>query len=596
MAIEQLAAVIAAQGDDFELDEILQLEGVSPDSWASAKQHWLPKLAVDETLRAQYDGSLVQAQERLDREVSPIASELDAWVAFLLQCEAHSNEQLAEQHGLTLNDFARLQRKWQARFEADDKLAEQAKQLREQATRDATSKAAPALPISVLARPLRPSPYAPGAESDDQPQTAGAKPALPPLSLEVLAAILIECSLDIELSHSYRSHGFASAAHAQAALIHWQQQLEADPEAQDTLQDILDRRRQTPAAPPSAASPSAAPFSSPSSAGAPAAAPVPAAAGLASNAHAREHFHSPWQQGAAAPAATDHRAASPAVALPPLPFDATGTFQPLSLGEEGATAPVSGPDATTFATPALQPEDALPFSSDAPRDPAPAVPDDTSALDRTTGLDAQLLAIDALPFGPTDTDATTPEAAVPSQQAGSLDTTGFLDSNLLDLDEMPFDDVASPAARFRAAPAPQQQPLQPHQAKPGELRPELRDQDATAAVSALSLVQLARPPLPFATPKQIGAVAPQRRAKASTFVGRLPTLTVDQYACYIAERDCYPEHLAYVMQRYGVPAGGGHGVMALRWAARLVAHPAEQQRYAEAYHQYHEWLGSQRPG
>ncbi len=131
LAIEQLAAVIAAQGDDFKLDEILALEGVTPQAWSGAKQEWMPKLALDETLRSRYDASLTDAQERLTRTVSPIESELPAWVGFLTECEATSSEAVGERYGLTLNDFARLQRKWQARFEEDEKLADQAKKLRQ---------------------------------------------------------------------------------------------------------------------------------------------------------------------------------------------------------------------------------------------------------------------------------------------------------------------------------------------------------------------------------------------------------------------------------------------------------------------------------
>ncbi len=499
-----------------------------------------------------------------------------------------------------------------------------------------------AAPPSTAARPALAGPPPPSEPTADADTTA-----VPPLSLETLAAILIEFSLGVELSSTYASHGFVSAAVAQSALLAWQQQLDDDPDAQDALQDIVDRQRNQSAV----------------------------AATTAPAALAPPPQRSPWQGESAdmpiassAPIRTQldtTAAATPAPQLPPLPFDSTGAFQPLALTDaeiatarraqhvgdtamatpvitdslpfEDGVTPITTPPShvavppaatvhqTALATPALQLDDPLPFTTSQSPAAAPSPTTVPSPLDQTTGMDQQMLAIEALPF---DTDNSAQH--VPST---NLDATGFIDSALMHLDEMPFDDAPSPIAAARPASKMANTPLKPHQAVPGKVNPAIQQITMTRAIEALSQSQLTPIPLPFATTTSLGVEAvtdavshgsntgdarsgsatvavagrivtrtavparnaagnSRRRAKAITFVGQLPTLTVDQYACYIAERTLYPNHLAQVRTRYGVISEDGHGVMALRWAARLAAHPRQRQRYAEAYQQYIDWLHS----
>src|SRR5688572_3530212 len=153
----QYAAVQAALDEEFELDQVLDVEGLEAAAWREAHDLYRAKLATDAATFARFEGRLREAQDRLGRTVAPIDTDLEAWAAFLTVWKQHPepNELLAS-NGLRTSDLMRLERNWRKKLAADGKLTTRAAELA--ARNDETPTSLPSIrPGATL---LTPSPAA----------------------------------------------------------------------------------------------------------------------------------------------------------------------------------------------------------------------------------------------------------------------------------------------------------------------------------------------------------------------------------------------------------------------------------------------------
>ena len=178
MAIERLAlahyaAVKAAVAEGFTLDEVLTVEGLSPEDFKRADATWKTELATNPHLLGKYAEALAHAEGRLDRTVEPLAVDAAAWTSFLAAIETHEHAlDLLATLGLGVNDLSRLARHWSRRLEAEPALAKRLAELRKK-----TSAAIPTIKVGPPI--LRPSPMAKGKDKDAPDLPAAASPLIP---------------------------------------------------------------------------------------------------------------------------------------------------------------------------------------------------------------------------------------------------------------------------------------------------------------------------------------------------------------------------------------------------------------------------------
>lgn len=125
------AAVRAGIAEGFLLDEVLTVEAIPKDLWATEEIAWKVKLVSDPAALDHYKAELAQAEDWLDRKVSPLEDDLGAWLAFLdsFAASPDATRMLAELD-LGQNDLARLQRKWEKRAKTDPNHAARIAELR----------------------------------------------------------------------------------------------------------------------------------------------------------------------------------------------------------------------------------------------------------------------------------------------------------------------------------------------------------------------------------------------------------------------------------------------------------------------------------
>jgi hypothetical protein len=163
-SLAQYAAVVAALAEGFALDAVLAVEGVRATDWRRAARAWRTHLVEQAAkkdgseLFQHYEKELATAEDRLGRSVAPLDDDLNAWLAFLHAWAAEAEPAaLLEQLGMTMNDVARLRRRWDARMASDERLRKQAEDEAKGARR-----ALP--PIRLGEALLRPSPATKGKE------------------------------------------------------------------------------------------------------------------------------------------------------------------------------------------------------------------------------------------------------------------------------------------------------------------------------------------------------------------------------------------------------------------------------------------------
>ncbi|MDI1448336.1 hypothetical protein [Polyangium sp. 6x1] len=120
VSLAHYAAVRAALAEGFALDEVLAVEGIKARAWKKADVAWKKKLAGAPAFFGEFENELAEAEDWLARRVKPLDDDPAAWVSFL---HAYMNSAdpigLLAGAGLGLNDVARLERRWARRVEED---------------------------------------------------------------------------------------------------------------------------------------------------------------------------------------------------------------------------------------------------------------------------------------------------------------------------------------------------------------------------------------------------------------------------------------------------------------------------------------------
>ena len=121
------AAVVAARGEGYPLEVVLEHEGISLDAWEDAEERWAMRLTEsaegDLSLFDAMDRELSVQRARFARPVEPLDDDLDQFMVFQrhLTIAERPVVMLAE-HGLFLGDWVRLTERWAERFAADSEL------------------------------------------------------------------------------------------------------------------------------------------------------------------------------------------------------------------------------------------------------------------------------------------------------------------------------------------------------------------------------------------------------------------------------------------------------------------------------------------
>lgn len=132
VSLAHYARVSAALEESFPLPLALDAAGLDERAWQRAKVVWRRRLAEDPAELEAYKVELTRAQEDLSRKVAPIDEDPAAWVAFLHAMGASdAPAKWLAKNGLTVNDLARLSRRWDRRVKEDDSIAKRLGELRD---------------------------------------------------------------------------------------------------------------------------------------------------------------------------------------------------------------------------------------------------------------------------------------------------------------------------------------------------------------------------------------------------------------------------------------------------------------------------------
>jgi hypothetical protein len=235
--------VRAARAEGFALHEVLKVEGVSAAAWSRADPLWKLRLVDDRQAFTLYEAELAQAEDWLDRDISPLHGDLAAWLAFLDAYSAHPRPaELLTASKLGVNDLSRLTRSWEHRAAEDASIPAQIARLRE-------GTPAPLPPIvvqpAVLRRSRGSAPVAP--IHADTPAAAGlaavADTNLAPGKMRFYRYVAIKASLANspgDEAQVLERFGVVDFATIDAG---WQALLRDDPELAREYRALLDAQR-----------------------------------------------------------------------------------------------------------------------------------------------------------------------------------------------------------------------------------------------------------------------------------------------------------------------------------------------------------------
>jgi hypothetical protein len=379
VSLEQYAGVTVALAEGLPIEAILANERIPADAWARADVAWKVRAAKDASVLAQLVGKRAVAEDVLARGVTPIDSDLAAWMSFLQAYAAHPSPfAMLDGAGLGLNDLSRLHRRWSRRMAADESLQKQAAEL-------ARKGPGPLPPIRVEPAVLKLFPWSPGpAPVVAPPAPKVAVPAdtsLAPGKLRLYSYVAVKAHLAENPGDDERTLKKLGVQDFATTDAGWQVILRGDPELERDYRSLLDAQRAKlraakrsssapggagPAPPPAPAAAAPAPAPAPAAAAAPgAAAPAPAMpvvrpapSKLAGTSLALDVPHKPALPFAAgAPPAPPPPAAPPpapaaAAPMPPPRSDLAGTSLALDVPHKAA----------------------LPFAAGAPPAPAAVAP------------------------------------------------------------------------------------------------------------------------------------------------------------------------------------------------------------------------------
>ena len=236
VALGQLAAVHAAVLEGFELDEVLDVEGVPKPRWLSADAAWKGLLASDEEACERYAAALAEHRVRLGSAIAPLDDDIVSWMRFLRSYAAHEDAfGWLSSLGLNVNDLARLQSRWQQLMDEHDVFAKRAAEVSREL--DEEEPGVPLPKIVIVERALTPSQFA--IPLADRPSTTAAREAAAvallnrcaTLGLDRFAALIMDLEDKDEEARADVFAGYdLTTERAQPILSAWQARLDSDPQ------------------------------------------------------------------------------------------------------------------------------------------------------------------------------------------------------------------------------------------------------------------------------------------------------------------------------------------------------------------------------
>lgn len=182
VALDAYAFVHAALAEGHSLESVLTHEGIDPLGWSAIDEAWADALSdsidTDLVLSDAYDAELMNAQDRFERSVEPLASDYAAFLRFTREWSAAEDPgQFLRDHELRLPDMMRLQRSWGTRIREEEDLRRRAAEAAEQMETIPGPQVVVGPPRTLS--DVRP-PTSPGRTTAST-STAPAQPELPPL-------------------------------------------------------------------------------------------------------------------------------------------------------------------------------------------------------------------------------------------------------------------------------------------------------------------------------------------------------------------------------------------------------------------------------
>jgi len=216
--LTRYASVLAALAEGHALDQVLRVEGIDPAGWPPLEATCRILLATEPAAVDVFRRALAAAEDDLSRRISPLDSDVAAWMAFFVAWSSHpAPQELLARLGLRSSDCARLQRLWARRLNDEPRLRSEVAHL---------SNAEPGpLPVILVEQArLRPSRIAGGDH-----QGAAPSHATPLLEIDRYAALRVEIEADPERAgpilakHALDAGTFATIDAA------WRRRLEQEP-------------------------------------------------------------------------------------------------------------------------------------------------------------------------------------------------------------------------------------------------------------------------------------------------------------------------------------------------------------------------------
>ena len=130
LTVHAYAAVIAATGEGFPLEIVLEHLGISAQDWPAIDEAWADALAEDVEaegpLTGELEAALLRAQETYRRPIPPLDEDVSAWIRlFRAWNAAEDGDAFLAERGIQTTDVLRLQRAWSSRLELEPALQKQ---------------------------------------------------------------------------------------------------------------------------------------------------------------------------------------------------------------------------------------------------------------------------------------------------------------------------------------------------------------------------------------------------------------------------------------------------------------------------------------
>jgi hypothetical protein len=130
LTVHAYAAVVAATGEGFPLEIVLEHLGISLQDWPAIDEAWADALAEDVEaegpLSGELEAALLRAQETYRRPIPPLDDDVSAWIRFFRAwTAAEDGDAFLAERGIQTTDVVRLQRAWSTRLEQEPALQKQ---------------------------------------------------------------------------------------------------------------------------------------------------------------------------------------------------------------------------------------------------------------------------------------------------------------------------------------------------------------------------------------------------------------------------------------------------------------------------------------